>query len=395
MDLNGRQRKALRKGIQDAFGFNGLKLLVSEYMNEQLDNIVLDGDYPHRIHELILWADRRGRTTELVNVARERRPRHQGLAELAEELGLTSTGTRIIQPIEVSEASLAAAGGTFVKPDQFNHYLRTVDTAGQPAKIDLQRVVQERGAWINLADFFPAANERERQVCRIVIPGGGGTGFLVAADLVLTNHHVMKPVIDNSVSIQNVYCHFDYHETADDQTVSDGRQVKLAAEWLVHSSPPSPSDEVVGGPDPVADHCDYALVRLAEEIGNEPAGPPTEDPDAEARGWVPVGDPPIPAAAGHEVFIFQHPKKKPILFTIGRVLGFNTTGNRLRHDANTASGSSGSPCFNAKLELIALHHAGDPDFDSDHRPEYNQAVPLLPILDLLKQTAGVPHFWTP
>jgi V8-like Glu-specific endopeptidase len=47
---------------------------------------------------------------------------------------------------------------------------------------------------------------------------------------------------------------------------------------------------------------------------------------------------------------------------------------------NTLGGSSGSPCFNADLELIALHHGSDPDFHPAHTPEYNEGIPFDTIL---------------
>lgn len=391
MELNGRQRQALREALSSTFNLHGLELLVSDNFNEQLGNIVLDGNLAHRAQEIILWADRRGWVFELIAAAQLRRPRNVPLAELAQEIGLASTGSRLVQPAIVSLTAVSKQDGTWVKPEDIDESLRA--PAGKPLHISLERVVQERGSWINIGQFVQKLSERQQQICRVVLPGSSGTGFLVGPDLVFTNHHVIKPLLDNKVSVQDVHCLFDYRELSDGTTLLDGRRVKLHAEWLIHKSPPSPSDEVVGGPDPGPDQCDYALLRLEEEVGNEPAGVQTADADAEARGWIPVADPPPPAAAGHEVFVFQHPKTEPLRLSIGRILGFNNAGNRLRHDANTRSGSSGSPCVNADLELIALHHAGDPDYDPDHRPEYNQAIPFLSILASLKKDVTVPAFW--
>jgi V8-like Glu-specific endopeptidase len=57
-------------------------------------------------------------------------------------------------------------------------------------------------------------------------------------------------------------------------------------------------------------------------------------------------------------------------------------------------GSSGSPCFNANLELVALHHAGDPTVPWE-QPEWNQAIPVQNIVaDLIAQ--GVDRkLWEP
>jgi hypothetical protein len=228
----------------------------------------------------------------------------------------------------------------------------------------------------------------------VVLPGSSGTGFLVGADLMLTNHHVVQPILDGEVSVQDVHCEFDYLEAADGTPVFTPRTVRLdRAKWNEGSSSQSTSDEVGGLPEPTVEECDYCLLRLDEPIGDEPAGRTTEDPGAEKRGWIQVTDPPPFVAKGQELFVLQHPKGEALSLTIGRTLGFNKAGNRVRHDANTARGSSGSPCLNADLELVALHNAGDPDYDSDRRPEYNQAVPLTPILSLMKND-NVPVFWT-
>ena len=63
----------------------------------------------------------------------------------------------------------------------------------------------------------------------------------------------------------------------------------------------------------------------------------------------------------------------------GQSDGLNANETRLRHQVNTKRGSSGSPCLNARLELVALHHAGDPNFDPARRPAWNAAVPIAAI----------------
>ncbi len=58
--------------------------------------------------------------------------------------------------------------------------------------------------------------------------------------------------------------------------------------------------------------------------------------------------------------------------TIGEVVAFNGAGTRVRYDANSRDGSSGSPVFDTDLQLVALHHARDPH----EPPSWNQAVPI-------------------
>lgn len=390
MDLNRRQHREFREALLEAFGLDDLRLLVSDELDTTLEMIVADGGLPIRVQEVIRWARRRDQVPQLLNGARERRPQNTKLATLAEELGLASTGVRLAQPIEVDLGHTAqTTPGTWVSEGEILAPLKDRGPDGH-LRIELQRVVQERGAWLNPGQFRERLAQRERQVCRVVVGSGGGTGFLVAPNLVLTNHHVITRLLDGRASPLDAHCLFDFRALADGTPVHAGRRVALHREWLVDSSPPAGSDLVVGGAEPDAGECDYAFLRLAEPIGDEPL---SSEHDAPVRGWLPVADPPPAAASGHEVFVLQHPKQRPLALTLGRILGYNAGGNRLRHDANTQRGSSGSPCLNANLELIALHHAGDPDYDPQHRPEYNQAVPMAPIVQLLKQRAVKPVFW--
>jgi hypothetical protein len=69
----------------------------------------------------------------------------------------------------------------------------------------------------------------------------------------------------------------------------------------------------------------------------------------------------------------------------------NGNGTRLRYDTNTEGGSSGSPCLDAKLNLVALHHGGDPD--TGRLAQYNQGIPIDRIVSHLAARRVVPPFW--
>jgi hypothetical protein len=51
----------------------------------------------------------------------------------------------------------------------------------------------------------------------------------------------------------------------------------------------------------------------------------------------------------------------------------------------TLHGSSGAACFDANLDLVALHHAGDPRPDSNQLGRWNQAVPIRAIVAHLRR----------
>ena len=57
---------------------------------------------------------------------------------------------------------------------------------------------------------------------------------------------------------------------------------------------------------------------------------------------------------------------------------------RVRYTTTTEPGSSGSPCFSADWNWVALHHSGDPKYwKQAKKPEYNQGVPVAAIVSLL------------
>jgi hypothetical protein len=74
---------------------------------------------------------------------------------------------------------------------------------------------------------------------------------------------------------------------------------------------------------------------------------------------------------------------------IGAVMGYVGNGRRMRHDTRTLPGSSGSPCCNADLQLVGLHHAGDPKDWPGYRGTFNQAIPIPLIIGDLRANATI------
>jgi hypothetical protein len=214
---------------------------------------------------------------------------------------------------------------------------------------------------------------RERTVCRVEFLVDGelrpqGTGFLLGRNLVMTNYHVMAPVIQGAVGPEAVVLRFDYKKEADGVSVRPGRACRLAADWSVDASP-------------VAE-LDYSLVRLAEDAGAEQlfdAGSPT------TRGWLTPQEHQF--LAGEPLFILQHPSGDPLKVAFDRVqqVPAGARINRVTYRTNTKRGSSGSPCFAINWDLIALHHGYDPE-DPDWP---NEGIPFTEILKKQKVRAAL------
>jgi V8-like Glu-specific endopeptidase len=348
---SGVWKRKFREALDNAFDEPSMELLTTDYFQPQdrFSKISPPGfgkTFQFRLQELIEVARMNDWLPDLVVAARERRPKNAEIGGIAEELGLTITGPRLNNPTGNS----------------------------------LEEVIQANAKNINLAIFHEKLPLLEGQVCKIDIPGGGGTGFLVGPNLVLTNDHVIERVRQGLARWQDVRCRFDFKQTLDGQPADRKKQTEVeldSTQWLVDRHPPSQYDRDPTLGDAKPEETDCALLRLAEPIGDLPVGGDTADPQAQGqrRGWIAVNAASPALAAGNQVFLLQHPKGEPLQLAIGTVKEFNASGTRVRYDANSKDGSSGSPCFNADLELVALHHARDPAYP----PQWNQAIPFSAI----------------
>jgi hypothetical protein len=343
---SGAWKKKFREALDNAFDEPSLELLTADYFppQDRFSKISAPGygkTFQYRLLELIEAARMNDWLLDLVAAASERRPKNAQIWALAQDLGLTITGPRLDNPM------------------------------GKP----LEEIIRANAKFINPAIFIGRLPLLQGQVCWVDIPGGGGTGFLVSANLVLTNAHVIERLQTGQARWQDVKCRFDYIQAIDGSTLDRKKQTEVGLDptkWLVDQRPPSQYDwnPVLGvaGPEEI----DCALLRLAEPIGDRPVGGDTADLQAQRRAWIDTNATPPSLAAGNQVFLLQHPKGEPLQLAIGTVKEFNASGTRLRYDANSKDGSSGSPCFNADLQLVALHHAHDPAYP----PKWNQAIPF-------------------
>jgi hypothetical protein len=225
------------------------------------------------------------------------------------------------------------------------------------------------------------------RVCQVEVNNSArGTGFLVGPDTLLTNHHVVRDVIEKSALAPTVRLRFDYRVLANG-TRSDGTIVSLhKSDWLIDATPCT-AGERNNNPDatvPTIDELDFALLKLERAFGDEPL---TAGSQGSPRGWiaVPKGEPLISIDPPMPVLILQHPQRGPIKLAIDTeaVLQLYENGTRVRYSTNTDPGSSGSPCFDMNWKLIALHHYGDPLHD---KAQYNQGIPIKMIRDRLKRS---------
>ncbi|MEZ4300170.1 MAG: trypsin-like peptidase domain-containing protein [Polyangiaceae bacterium] len=244
----------------------------------------------------------------------------------------------------------------------------------------LEDLIHRRTPFQDVAVWASNLARAIRPIARVELEEDGrfsaaGTGFLVAPDLLLTNYHVIEPLL-GSPATGRLRFRFDFQRSTDGLTLHEGLLTGPAPglDWHVLSSPYSQADladDPAAEPSPA--ELDFALLRLAEPLGDRPVTGAAES--APRRSWLRLAaDTALTHAdPGENLLILQHPEGAPLQIAFGAFT--RLFPRRFRYTADTAHGSSGSPCFDAAFHLVALHHSGDPKYATLKRSEYNQGIP--------------------
>lgn len=147
---------------------------------------------------------------------------------------------------------------------------------------------------------------------------GNGTGFLIGRDLLLSNHHVLFD--EGGQSATSVLARFRYEE---------------GVQEIVRECVP----KTIQG----AEYFDWAVVRLRE-------------PAPEDIPILPMKAPSSPVKVGFPAFIIQHPRGEKKKVGLYRNEVRYVDDEVIQYLTDTEVGSSGSPVFDQRWELIALHH---------------------------------------
>ena len=160
-----------------------------------------------------------------------------------------------------------------------------------------------------------------RAVVRIGLPGGAGSGFMIAPDLLMTNHHVIASAAQTEHAEFTFNYQLDRHGKAC-ETLTAGAK----PQGLLHTHP----------------ELDYTVVQLA--------APPAFGEPLRLRA--------VRSERDARVSIIQHPGghfKKISMQNNFVAYADNTV---VQYFTSTEPGSSGSPVFNDAFEVIAIHHSG-------------------------------------
>jgi endonuclease G, mitochondrial len=237
--------------------------------------------------------------------------------------------------------------GSVVLPESLAELVSRSPVA--PSEINDQLVERVMGATRDFlaVAFLERAVLAARSVGRIetCLPGGRrgyGTGFLVSSRLLLTNNHVLPTaeLADDSV------VEFDYQLDYMDQPLSIHRfDVQPDIFFLTDKA------------------LDFSLVAVASAAST---GQALAD-----YGWCPLIKEEGKILVGQPINIVQHPRgeMKQVVIRENLLLDLIDEADLpfAHYEADTEPGSSGSPVFNDRWEVVALHHSGVPATDAHGR----------------------------
>jgi len=195
-----------------------------------------------------------------------------------------------------------------------------------PPRVDegLEKIIGDQPTFLPIS-FLEVGLEKGRAVARVVCPGGLGTGFLTRDNLLITNNHVIsRPEEAREARIQ-----FNYQET------TKGLATQVAEFRLV------PEDGFATSPMDGGD--DWTAVRVNGNPIGEWGALDLADADAKVNDYV---------------NIIQHPGGLPKQIALYHNIVTYVGGSRVQYLTDTLPGSSGSPVFDSRWRVVALHHSG-------------------------------------
>ncbi|MET3115754.1 V8-like Glu-specific endopeptidase [Pedobacter sp. CG_S7] len=182
-----------------------------------------------------------------------------------------------------------------------------------------------------------------KSVCRIHINSvngleGFGTGFLIAAHILITNNHVLP----SSTYAEYSLAEFNFEIGTNDLPLSL-KIFRFKPLKLFYTN----------------EELDYSIIWVEEQAANG-SGYLAE------FNYLKLNPNLGKTKEGNYVSIIQHPdgKMKKVAIRQNEVTNLSLP-KFIRYVTDTKSGSSGAPVFNDNWEVVAVHHAGIPRYNAD------------------------------
>jgi hypothetical protein len=337
--LDGKQKKQFLEALDAAFTFEELEQMFSEILDKKITGIVMPTglSFPEVLWKIIDKAERESWTALLLQTALISRPEDNQLITFAEQFGSV-----VITPPLKDISSLSSGFERIVTTAPMHEY----DSFLQ-------------GLW-----------EHGSQICRIDDNDNHvGTGFLVGPDLIMTCYHVWEGIS----SSDTFKCIFDSGTKSE-------RSYQLAHKYKINGSKYSLEEELMNGKASTSNLLDYVLLQLNGKPGYEPVKRLFQEKHSQ-RGWITPTVQNHPFLPDSPLYILHYPslllsgksQRSPVTLRLSLEEHAILESNEMsvKYKTNTVGGSSGSPCFNAKWELVAMHQMGG--------STYNQGIPFAAI----------------
>ncbi|HEY9657175.1 MAG TPA: trypsin-like peptidase domain-containing protein [Allocoleopsis sp.] len=206
---------------------------------------------------------------------------------------------------------------------------------------ELQALLKQLRASPLDVGFLQQSIHQTASICRIELSNSTnsfgriiGNGFLIGPRLLLTNYHVLDFIIGSDLrdSISNIVLRFGYLISSDVRSMQEKTfRLSASSPILCHSS---------------TEDLDFALLQVEEDILAaeylHPAPVNYEPPATETR-----------------ITLFNYPEEQTMRISLnlnGITEVFDQEG-LIQYFSDSEGAMSGSPCFNDRWEVVALHHA--------------------------------------
>lgn len=233
--------------------------------------------------------------------------------------------------------------------------LKNTDIKGKVEAKTLEKIIGAKSTLLPIS-FLQTGIQRGKAVGRVLIkrPGGteAGTGFLLPNNLFLTNNHVIKDIATAQIAV----IQFDYEK-------SDSGLDILSTDFML--------DPVTPGNFATSEENDWTAVRIKGDANK-------------LFGEIKL----TKATVSKDDFvnIIQHPGGRDKQIGMYHNVVTYSDAAVIQYLTDTEPGSSGSPVFNSKWEVVALHHSGGmlPDPISNQPQLRNEGINISVVIDGLK-----------
>jgi V8-like Glu-specific endopeptidase len=326
MKLSGSETEKLLEALLDAYrDYDKLRIMVRLKLEESLERFAGRGELETVVFNLINSAEARGKLERLIVGAYEKNPDNPELKNFYETVFKRFKQRAILD-------------SDTVQPRDFGP---NIDWQGKTDEVELQSFFKKQPDWYDVG-FLQRMIEQAKSVCRVDLPTLNitATGVLIAPKYVLTNYHVLKPNNNNNLeaNAKNIRLNFGCFSLDDGQETLS-KYFRLDSQIPILASSP-------------IEKLDYILLQLESSFVQVLNQEENKIKPAQCNFNITLSE-------RDGINILQHPngESMKLSITCDGITGIYPNSGLVQYINKTAGGSSGSPCFNEKGELVALHHA--------------------------------------